>query len=203
MRLPYAPAEAPAEASPSNPDPAATAAVYARIAARRAPRPLIPLDLALLHSPPVADGWNGFLGAIRSQTVVAEAVLELAVSRVGALTDAVWEWRAHSALAAKAGVSRAALEWVLKKEPVDSIAAEGVDGLGEKEVAVIRYTDAMTKDIKVQDGVFDKLKDFFSEREIVELTTAIAAYNCVSRFLVAMDVGEMNDKKMEIPAEAK
>lgn len=203
MRLPYAPAEAPASASPSNPDPAATAAVYARIAARRAPRPLIPLDLALLHSPPVADGWNGFLGAIRSQTVVAEAVLELAVSRVGALTDAVWEWRAHSALAAKAGVSRAALEWVLKKEPVDSIAAEGVDGLGEKEVAVIRYTDAMTKDIKVQDGVFDKLKDFFSEREIVELTTAIAAYNCVSRFLVAMDVGEMNDKKMEIPAEAK
>ncbi|KAL1621338.1 hypothetical protein SLS56_009224 [Neofusicoccum ribis] len=203
MRLPYAPAEAPAEASPSNPDPAATAAVYARIAARRAPRPLIPLDLALLHSPPVADGWNGFLGAIRTQTVVAEAVLELAVSRVGALTDAVWEWRAHSALAAKAGVSRAALEWVLKKEPVDSIAAEGVEGLGEKEMAVIRYTDAMTKDIKVQDGVFDKLKDFFSEREIVELTTAIAAYNCVSRFLVAMDVGEMNDKKMEIPAEAK
>lgn len=203
MRLPYAPAEAPTSASPSNPDPAATAAVYARIAARRAPRPLIPLDLALLHSPPVADGWNGFLGAIRTQTVVAEAVLELAVSRVGALTDAVWEWRAHSALAAKAGVSRAALEWVLKKEPVDSIAAEGVDGLGEKEVAVIRYTDAMTKDIKVQDGVFDKLKDFFSEREIVELTTAIAAYNCVSRFLVAMDVGEMNDKKMEIPAEAK
>ncbi|EOD47556.1 putative 4-carboxymuconolactone decarboxylase family protein [Neofusicoccum parvum UCRNP2] len=203
MRLPYAPAEAPASASPSNPDPAATAAVYARIAARRAPRPLIPLDLALLHSPPVADGWNGFLGAIRSQTVVAEAVLELAVSRVGALTDAVWEWRAHSALAAKAGVSRAVLEWMLKKEPVESIAAEGVDGLGEKEVAVIRYTDAMTKDIKVQDGVFDKLKDFFSEREIVELTTAIAAYNCVSRFLVAMDVGEMNDKKMEIPAEAK
>ncbi|KAK5140036.1 hypothetical protein LTR04_003191, partial [Oleoguttula sp. CCFEE 6159] len=74
MRLPYAPTT-PSDASPS------TAAIYARIAARRAPRPLIPLDLALLHSPAVADGWNGFLGAIRTQTSVPAGVLELAISR--------------------------------------------------------------------------------------------------------------------------
>ncbi|KAK7722718.1 hypothetical protein SLS57_004923 [Botryosphaeria dothidea] len=203
MRLPYAPTEPPAEASPSNPDPAATGAIYARIAERRRPRPLIPLDLALLHSPPVADGWNSFLGAIRSKTLVDQGVLELAVSRVGALTDAVWEWRAHSALAAKAGVSRAALEWCLRKEGVDALEGKAVEGLGEKEKAVIRYTDAMTKDVKVEDGVFEPLKAFFNEREIVELTTAVAAYNCVSRFLVALDVGEMNGKEMEVPAEAK
>ncbi|KAB2572136.1 4-carboxymuconolactone decarboxylase [Lasiodiplodia theobromae] len=202
MRLPYAPTEAPTEASPSNPDPEATAAIYARIAERRRPRPLIPLDLALLHSPPVADGWNSFLGAIRTKTVVDEAVLELAVSRVGALTDAVWEWRAHAALAAKAGVPRAVLEWCLKKVPVEE-AGEAVEGLGEKEKAVIRYADAMTKEVKVPQDVFDGLKPFFSEREIVELTTAVAAYNCVSRFLVALDVGEMNGKEMEVPPEAK
>ncbi|XTI94409.1 4-carboxymuconolactone decarboxylase-like protein [Cenococcum geophilum] len=47
MRLPYAPTTPP---SPS------LEPLYARIAARRAPRPLIPLDLALLHSPP----WNSY-----------------------------------------------------------------------------------------------------------------------------------------------
>ncbi|KAH7055973.1 AhpD-like protein [Macrophomina phaseolina] len=203
MRLPYAPTTPPADPSPSNPDPAATAAIYARIAARRAPRPLIPLDLALLHSPPVADGWNAFLGAIRSQTVVDPAVLELAISRVGALTDAAWEWRAHSALAAKAGVGRAVLEWLLLKEDVDAIGAEGVAGMGEREKAVVRYTDAMTKGVAVPEGVFDGLRAHFAEREIVELTTAVAAYNCVSRVLVALDVGEMNGKKLEVPAEAK
>ncbi|OMP83000.1 hypothetical protein BK809_0001191 [Diplodia seriata] len=200
MRLPYAPAEAPAEASPANPDPAATAAIYERIAARRRPRPLIPLDRALLHSPPVADGWNSFLGAIRSQTVVDAAALELAVARVGALTDAVWEWRAHAALAAKAGVSRAVLEWVLKKVPV----GEENDGvLGEREKAVIRYADAMTTEVRVVDDVFEGLRSHFGEREVVELTTAVAAYNCVSRVLVALDVGEMNGKEMEVPPEAK
>ncbi|KAI0738599.1 AhpD-like protein [Daedaleopsis nitida] len=202
MRLPYVPAEPPAVASPTNPDQAATAAIYARIAERRQPRPLIPLDRALLHSPPVADGWNSFLGAIRSQTILDAATLELAISRVGALTDAGFEWRAHAPLAAKAGVRREVLEWCLKKVPVEEVGGE-LEGLGEREKAVIRYADAMTKDVKVPDDVFDGLKPFFGEREIVELTTAVAAYNCVSRFLVALDVGEMNGKEMEVPPEAK
>jgi alkylhydroperoxidase family enzyme len=51
----------------------------------------------------------------------------------------------------------------------------------------------MTLDIRVPDAVFEELKGAgFSEREIVEITATIAAYNCVSRFLVALDVGERN-----------
>jgi alkylhydroperoxidase family enzyme len=54
------------------------------------------------------------------------------------------------------------------------------------------YTDAMTLDIRVPDEVFASLKEQFSEKEVVEITATIAAYNCVSRFLVALDVGERN-----------
>ncbi|OJD30163.1 4-carboxymuconolactone decarboxylase family protein [Diplodia corticola] len=205
MRLPYAPASPPTSPSPSNPDPAATAAIYSRIAARRHPRPLIPLDRALLHSPPVADGWNGFLGAIRTQTVVDAGALELAVSRVGALTDAAWEWRAHAALAAAAGVGRDVLAWLLRKEPVAELERRGeeVRGLGEREKAVVRYADAMTLEVRVGEEVFEGLRAWFGEREVVELTTAVAAYNCVSRFLVALDVGEMNGTELVVPPEAE
>lgn len=196
MRLPYAPTTAP-EGQPQS------TAIYERIAARRAPRPLIPLDLTLLHSPPVADGYNSFLNAIRNETIVDQALLELAICRIGALNGAVWEWRAHAALAVKAGVSRAALEAVL-----DVQSGFGQDrewtGLSDQEEAVIRYTDAMTKDVQVPEVVFLRLKDIgLAEREIVELTAGIAAYNCVSRFLVAMDVGEMNGKEMKVPEDAK
>ena len=50
----------------------------------------------------------------------------------------------------------------------------------------------MTLDVRVPDEVFATLKEQFSEREVVEITATIAAYNCVSRFLVALDVGERN-----------
>lgn len=60
--------------------------------------------------------------------------------------------------------------------------------------AVMAYTDAMTRDVRVREEVFEKLKRYFGKKEIVEITATVAAYNCVSRFLVALDVGEMNEQ---------
>ncbi|KAI0596321.1 hypothetical protein F4775DRAFT_564870 [Biscogniauxia sp. FL1348] len=50
----------------------------------------------------------------------------------------------------------------------------------------------MTRKVRVDDGLFEELRGLLSEREIVEITATVAAYNCVSRFLVALDVGERN-----------
>lgn len=64
----------------------------------------------------------------------------------------------------------------------------------EKQRAVLAYTDAMTVSVNVPDEIFGWLKRLFSDREVVEITSTVAAYNCVSRFLVALDIGEMNKK---------
>ncbi|KAE8154822.1 AhpD-like protein [Aspergillus avenaceus] len=197
MRLPYAPT------TPPESDPTATE-IYARIAARRHPRPLIPLDLSLLHSPPVADGWNSFLGAIRTQTVLDQGLLELAVCRVAVLTGAVYEWNAHAPLALKGGIRGEELRAVriLSSTVVGDVdgARRGLEGsvLSERQRAVVRYADEMTQTVRVRGETFEGLKSVgFSDREIVELTTGIAGYNCVSRVLVALDVGENNDKEMK------
>ena len=56
----------------------------------------------------------------------------------------------------------------------------------------------MTRNVKVDERTFGRLKDVgFSEKEIVEITATVASYNLVSRFLVALDVGEQNDKRPE------
>jgi alkylhydroperoxidase family enzyme len=56
----------------------------------------------------------------------------------------------------------------------------------------------MTKSVRVEDKVFGELREVgLTKRDIVELTAGIAAYNCVSRFLVALDVGEWNGKEMK------
>lgn len=71
---------------------------------------------------------------------------------------------------------------------------ENVDGvLSREQVAVLKYTDAMTRTVAVPEEVFQEIKACFNEREVVEITATVAGYNCVSRFLVALDVGEKND----------
>ena len=63
---------------------------------------------------------------------------------------------------------------------------------------MLRYADAMTRDVKVPQPLFGELQESgFSSQEIVELTATIAAYNLVSRFLVALDVGEANEDPPE------
>jgi alkylhydroperoxidase family enzyme len=209
MRINYAPSTAPTTAPDGTPLPeaeaAATAEIYSRIAARRNPRPLIPLDLALLHSPQVADGYNAFVGAIRTKTSVSQAILELSVCRIAILNGAVYEWNAHAPLALKAGVTVAQLDEVMHI-PASTFTAGGevVDkqkpagsSLTDAQWETLLFTDAVTVNIKVEDGVFGAIKARFSEREVVELTACIGAYNMVSRFLVTLDVGENNDKQMK------
>ncbi|CAN9453425.1 unnamed protein product [Alternaria alternata] len=180
MRVPYAPNEPPnEEARP----------IYERIAERRKPRPLIPLDLALLHNPAVADGWNSLPANLK----------ELAISRIAVLNHAVHEWDVHAALALKAGVSKQVLQTVFDL-PVTrhgEVEKEGLLGFSKEEYAVMVYTDQMTVGVQVEDGVAEMVKSVLEDTMVVELTATVAAYNAVSRFLVALDVGECNDRGMK------
>lgn len=162
-------------------------AIVQRVKERRGGK-LIALDKTLLHAPLVADGWNGFLKAIRTQTSLPDSVREIAICRVAALNQAWYEWDAHKPILEKSGV--------LKEAVIEKIKEKGWKGggLDDKHKAVLEYTDAMTIGCIVPDKVFGKLKGMFSDREVVEITSTVAAYNTVSRFLVALDVGEMAEK---------
>jgi alkylhydroperoxidase family enzyme len=66
-------------------------------------------------------------------------------------------------------------------------------GLREEQWVVIRYAEAMTRDIVVPDEVFWEVRRFLNDRQMVELTATVAAINCGARFLVALDVGEFDE----------
>jgi alkylhydroperoxidase family enzyme len=186
MRLPYVPNP------PKNLDPSEEQIVQ-RILTRRGDRGLIPLDRTLLHSPPVADGWNALLGAIRTKTSLPTDLREIAICRVAVINEAWYEWTHHAPILMEVeGFTEEMLAIVRR------VGQEGGRGpLSEKQWAMLRYADAITRDVKVEDGLFEELrmKGGFEQKEIVELTATVAVYNCVSRFLVALDVGEMNGKE--------
>lgn len=152
-----------------------------RIRQRRGGR-LRELDRMLLHSPPLADGWNSMMGAVRDRSTLPADLRELAMLRIAALNRAAYEWAAHEPIGRAAGLTDADLA-ALGRDAAP-------DGLTPVRRAVRDYTDAMTLDVQVPPDVFDALREHFDERGIVELTITIGAYNLVSRFLVALDVGE-------------
>lgn len=137
---------------------------------------------------------NSFLKAIRTQTSLPESIRETAICRVAVLNKAWYEWTHHVPILEQSGVlSKEGIDFILKSPPIHK---EGPSNspLDEKHTLVMQYADASTKDIEVPDDLFVKMKTTFSAKEVVEITATIGAYNCVSRFLVALDVGEMNGK---------
>ena len=187
MRLPYAPSTPPSDYA---------APAYRQIFTRRAPQPLQPLDLTLLHAPPVASGWSSFLGAIRTQTSLPASIRELCICRVALLNGAEYEWVHHIGILRSEGGLGEAAEKELKSgdSVLETDLKEGEKGLSERQWTVIAYTDAMTKEVKVKDELFARMEMWFEKEEIVEITATVAAYNCVSRFLVALNIGEMDEK---------
>lgn len=159
--------------------------IIERIRERRIPRPLTPLDRTLLHSPHVADGWNSFLGAIRTKTSLSQDLRELSICRVAAINRAWYEWVHHAPLAIAAGISDAALDIVKQDNALNWENRRDV--FTEKQLALLTVTEEMTSKVQVSERTLIWLKKLFSEREIVEIVAIIACYNCVSHFLVCLN----------------
>ena len=141
------------------------------------------LDLALLWSEPLARGWNALLGAVRREFKVSPRLKELAICVVAKITGAEYEFTHHWPEYVKAG-GRDELRKLLD----DPDMRTGDPAFTDDERLAIRYAIAMTRSVRVPEALFDQMRRRFSNPEIVELTAAIAAYNMVARFLVALEV---------------
>lgn len=144
---------------------------------------------------------NTFLGAIRTGTSLHPSIKEAAISRVAILNKAWYEFEHHAPLLLKdGGMSVAGLKHILttpastkfEVSEASSFPKNDAVGIDDKHAAVIEYTDWMTLECEVPEQVFERLRKVFSEREVVEVTATVGAYNCVSRFLVALNVSERN-----------
>ena len=141
-----------------------------------------PLYQVLLNSPPMASGWEKLLTAVRRQNTLPDDIRELVIVRVAVLNRARFEYDAHVPIALKAGATPT------KIEALDNPSTIGA-GLSDAERALIELTDAMTRDLDVPDALYQRVRALFPERQVIDATVTIAAYNMVSRFLVAHHIG--------------
>jgi alkylhydroperoxidase family enzyme len=91
----------------------------------------------------------------------------------------------HTPYARRAGVSEAGIRAALEGSREE---------LNDMQWAAIQLAESMTRDVKVPQEVFDKPRQWFNDRQMVELTATVAAMNCAARFLVALNVGEFDEE---------
>ena len=161
--------------------------LVAAIQARRQ-GPLVELDRILLHSPPVAEGWNAFFARIRGRLALPAHPRELAMCAVAMLNGAEYELFHHAPLFLAAGGTDAQVE-LLRRLGIEADAVVGSPLWSEHDRALLKAVVQSTRQVAIDDTTFAAARAALgSDRLLLELLTVTGAYNMVSRLLVAFDV---------------
>ncbi|MCC2673494.1 MAG: hypothetical protein K0R58_441 [Ramlibacter sp.] len=147
---------------------------------------LLNLDRALLWSEPLARGWNTYLKNVRTGLGASRRLRELGICTVALVTGAHYEYHHHAPDFLAAGGTQASLDAL--QAFTQAPDGRGPSGLSGDEALVALYAAQMTRDVKVDDALFAQMRERFDTTELVEITAAIATYNMVARFLVALGV---------------
>jgi alkylhydroperoxidase family enzyme len=150
---------------------------------------------------------------------LSDSIRETAICRVAVLNRAWYELEHHAPLLLNASVSDVPIDGlfvraILVQEPGKWFGTKDVAMPNEEHAIVLAFTDALTllgpisnssapaeaSTFGVPAEVFSRLKEHFNETEIVELVATIGSYNLVSRFLLALDVGEREGEKGMVTA---
>lgn len=155
-------------------------ALVAKVKGARGGR-LINIYRLMLHSPALANAWFELNQAVRYGTEIDGQSRELAIIRVAILNGVDYVQRAHA--------PAYALQEGLTPEQIAALANWRPSALfSDKQRALLAYVDAVTRDIEVPESIFSALQNHHSERQLVELTLLIGAYNMLTRFLRALKV---------------
>ncbi len=151
-----------------------------RSARRKVGRDVDPIAV-YAHAPSLLVGYGAFEQATARQHQVPERLKALAELKAAAVVNCEFCCDIASALAQQAGVAEAQV--LALPNYRDS------DEFGELERLVLEYATAMSRTpTRVDDDLFARMREHFDERQMVELTNAIALENARARFNSAFDM---------------
>ena len=130
---------------------------------------------ALLRSPDLCDLVQRVGAYVRYSTSIPQPLNEMAIIMAGRKWTAQYEFYAHRRLAIEAGLSPAI---------TDAIAAnQRPAGMAKDEESVYDFVSQLLGTGSVSDAAFQRVKDAFGERGVVDLVGAVGYYSLVSMTL--------------------
>src|SRR5262245_39224218 len=141
----------------------------------------------LLRSPEVGDLVQQFGAQMRFHSSLPRKLNEMAIIITARHWTAQYEWNAHRAAAAQAGLSEPIIQGIAAGKPPSSMDAD--------ETIIYNFATELLNSKQVSDPVFKAVKDKFEERGVVDLINVMGYYQLVSMLL--------NVDRYPLPAGAK
>jgi alkylhydroperoxidase family enzyme len=146
---------------------------------------LLNLDRQLLYSPALAVAWNQMMGTVRTGLALPARLREIAICAVATVNGAPYEFHHHAPVLLAAGGTQAQVDALAD---VDAALARA-DLFDAAELSTLKLAVEMTRSVHVADATFDAARAALADdARLVELVATIAAYNMVSRVIVALGV---------------
>ena len=141
---------------------------------------VINFSKALAHNGHVLQGFMNLTGAL-ARSELSPVLRELAFLKASELNGCDYCRHYHHAAGRKAGLS--------ERQVNDLEEFETSDCYDDRQRAAIRFAEQVTRHVRADDHVIAELKQFLSDRELVELTATVALANFTNRVAVTLDVG--------------
>lgn len=132
------------------------------------------------HSGELLDGFVRLGNQILAFTKLDPVLREIAIVRVGVLSNAKYEVFQHERISRQVGMDDAKIRAI--HEGPEAAA------FNDLEKMVMRFTDDVVKNVRAGDATFKPLAEKLSHQELQELTITVGYYMMVSRFLETFDV---------------
>lgn len=148
----------------------------------------------MAHVPSALTHLMSLLMELKAQKNLPWRYVELAIVVTSKLNACPYCVAHHTRPLEVEGLSRAAIDRLPE--------AHGVDELTEVDRLVVDYATAVTKDAgRIRDRLFERLREHFSEAQIVELTLRIALCGFFNRFNDALMIDDELDEGAQAAAE--
>ncbi len=134
----------------------------------------------LLHSPKLAARVAHTGTHVRFDFDWPEALKETVILATASEIKSQYEFTAHAILARKAGTAESTI-----KALADGTAPAGLSG---DEELVVRYTQQLLRNHKIDDATYNAVVERFGVEDTVNLTGLIGHYLLVGQFLAAFEV---------------
>lgn len=136
---------------------------------------------SMLRSPVMGDRLFKLIDYLRFNTSVPRRLNEFAILIQARLWTSQIEWVAHESLALKEGLSQSTIDDLKQGKRPSSMQPD--------EAAVYDFCMELSTKHEVSDATYKRLRDIFSEQQVVNLIAVNGTYTTLAMFLSAAEDG--------------
>jgi 4-carboxymuconolactone decarboxylase len=133
----------------------------------------------LLHTPAVADKVDALAASLRADSQLTPQEFVLAALGVARAKDCLFVWSVQAPAARRVGLSDAA---------INAVRDRASTGLSDDQADLVNYVNQVTGGNRVDQAVFDRLKERHGPRWLVELTAVAGHFGLISGINNAFEV---------------